>query len=103
VQVRRWNAAIDGLLTEAALRAKLEALGYAVARYVYAPGTRFPDHVHDVDKIDAVVTGQFRIVIGGHTAALGPGDWVEVPRGRRHNATVVGNAPVVSLDAIKLA
>lgn len=101
MQVRRWNAAADGPVTEAALRARLEALGYVVARYVYPPGTRFPDHAHDVDKIDAVVSGTFRLVIGGHTAQLGPGDWVEVPRGRRHNATVIGDEAVVSLDAIK--
>jgi quercetin dioxygenase-like cupin family protein len=103
VQVRRWNAAADGPLTEAALRARLEALGCVVARYVYPPGTRFPDHTHDVDKIDAVVSGRFRLVIGGHTAQLGPGDWVEVPRGRVHAATVIGDEEVVSLDAIKLA
>lgn len=102
MQVRRWNRAVDGPVSETALRARLEALGYAVAHYVYPPGTRFPDHAHDADKIDAVVTGRFRLVIGGHTCELGPGDWVEVPRGRRHNATVVGDETVVSLDAIKL-
>lgn len=102
MQVRRWNAAADGVLTEVALRAKLEAMGYLVARYVYPPGTRFPDHSHDVDKIDAVVSGRFRLVIAGHTTELGPGDWVEVPRGRRHVATVMGDEPVVSLDAIRL-
>ena len=100
MRVHHWNAA-DGPLTEAALRARLEAMGYAVARYVYPPGTRFPDHAHDVDKIDAVVSGRFRLVISGHMAQLGPGDWVEVPRGRRHTAAVVGDEPVVSLDAIR--
>jgi quercetin dioxygenase-like cupin family protein len=101
VRVHHWNPA-DGPLTEAALRAKLEAMGYTVARYVYSPGTRFPDHAHEVDKIDAVVSGRFRLVVSGHMAQLGPGDWVEVPRGRRHTATVIGDEPVVSLDAIKL-
>ncbi len=102
MQVRRWNTAADGPLTEAALRQKLEALGYVVARYEYAAGTRFPDHAHDVDQIDAVVSGRFRLVVAGHTAQLGPGDWVEVPRGRRHTATVMGDEPVVSLDAIRI-
>ena len=101
MRVHRWNAAADGPLTEAALRAKLEGFGYAVARYVYPPGTHFPDHAHDVDKIDAVVSGRFRLVIAGHMAQLGPGDWVEVPRGRRHTAAVVGDEAVVSLDAIR--
>ena len=101
MQVRRWNAAADGPLTETALRQKLEALGYVMARYEHAPGTRVPDHAQDVDTIDAVVSGRFRLVIAGHTVQLGPGDWVEVPRGRRHTATVIGDEPVVSLDAIR--
>jgi quercetin dioxygenase-like cupin family protein len=100
--VRRWNDALDGPFSEAALRRKLENAGYTVARYVYPPGTTFPDHVHDVDKIDAVVTGRFRLVVAGHLAMLGPGDWVEVARGVRHTATVVGDEPVVTLDAVKL-
>jgi quercetin dioxygenase-like cupin family protein len=100
--VHRWNAALDGEFSEAVLRAKLEALGYRVARYTYPPGTVFPDHRHEVDKIDAVVSGRFRLVIGGHLAELGAGDWVDVPRGTVHNAVVMGDDPVVSLDAIKL-
>jgi quercetin dioxygenase-like cupin family protein len=99
---RRWNAAVDGAPTEAALRLKLDALGYRTARYVYEPGTSFPDHTHAVDKIDAVVSGRFRLVVRGHLVVLGPGDWVEVPAGAVHSAAVVGDEAVVSLDAIKL-
>lgn len=101
--VHRWNETVDGPFSEAALRRKLESAGYLVARYVYPPGTAFPDHVHDVDKIDAVIAGRFRLVVAGHLAVLGPGDWVEVARGVRHSATVIGNEPVVSLDAIRRA
>jgi quercetin dioxygenase-like cupin family protein len=99
--VRRWNPSVDGPLTEAALRAKLESMGYHVARCVYDPGTVFPDHTHGVDKIDAVVSGRFRLVVSGHLAVLGPGDWVAVARGSVHSAAVVGDEPVVSLDAVK--
>jgi quercetin dioxygenase-like cupin family protein len=99
--VHRWNETIDGPFSEAALRRKLESAGYLVARYTYSPGTSFPDHVHDVDKIDAVVAGRFRMVVAGHLAILGPGDWVEVARGVRHSATVIGDDPVVSLDAVR--
>jgi quercetin dioxygenase-like cupin family protein len=102
VAVRRWNVAADGEPSEAALRARLTALGYRVARYVYEPGTVFPDHTHASDKIDAVVSGRFRVVVSGHLAVLGPGDWIVVPRGAVHSAAVMGEEPVVSLDAIKL-
>ena len=96
-----WNPA-DGPLNEAGLRAKLEALGYRVARYRYEPGTIFPDHKHEVDKIDAVLSGRFRMVVRGHMKVLGPGQWIEIPRGTVHNAAVIGDEPVVSLDAVKL-
>ncbi len=97
-----WNTALDGLFSERALRLKLESLGYRVARYVYPPGAVFPDHRHDVDKVDAVVSGRFRLVINGHVVVLRAGEWVEIPRGSMHSAAVVGDEPVVSLDAMKM-
>ena len=99
--VRRWNETVDGPFSEAALRSKLESAGYLVARHTYAPGTDVPDRVHDVDRIDAVVSGRVRMVVAGHLAVLGPGDWVEVARGVRHSARVIGNEPVVGLDALR--
>lgn len=86
---------------ESDLRARLERRGYRVSRYVYPPGTTFPDHTHPVDKIDAVVSGTFRIVLEGREVTLGPGDFVEVPRGAVHSAQVIGSDPVVSLDAVR--
>jgi len=100
--VRHWNTAVDGELSEAALRKRIEALGYTVMRYVYPPGTSFPEHTHGVDKIDAVVSGQFRLNVAGHRVILGAGDWIAVPRGVRHTADVVGSEAVVSLDAVKM-
>jgi quercetin dioxygenase-like cupin family protein len=100
VVVERWNPE-DGEPSEDVLRARLERDGYRVARYVYPPGTTFPDHTHGVDKIDAVVRGRFRIVLEGAAVVLGPGDAVHVPRGAVHAAEVVGDDPVVSLDAVR--
>lgn len=101
MSVQRWNTDTDGPVTEAVLRERLEARGYRVSRYVYPPGTYFPPHTHEVDKIDAVVSGCFRLVLGGEQVDLGPGDAVEVPRGARHSAEVIGDEPVVSLDAVR--
>ena len=101
VDPERWDEGRDGPVSEAVLRSRLEQRGYAVSRYTYAPGTTFPEHTHGVDKIDAVVTGTFRIVLEGQEVLLGPGDAVAVPRGAVHSAEVVGNESVVSLDAVK--
>jgi mannose-6-phosphate isomerase-like protein (cupin superfamily) len=99
--IERWDHSRDGPPTEAALRHKLEALGYRVSRYVYPPGTVFPDHAHGRDKIDAVVSGRFRMIVEGHAVVLEAGDCLPVPRGTVHSAEVVGEQPVVSLDATR--
>jgi quercetin dioxygenase-like cupin family protein len=99
--VEHWDSGRDGPLSEAAMRRKLEARGYRVSRYVYPPGTVFPDHTHAMDKIDAVLSGRFRMVLEGVEAILGPGDSLAVPRNAAHSAAVVGDEPVVSLDAVR--
>lgn len=101
MKVERWDPERDGPLSEAALRGKLEQRGHRVSRYVYPPGTRFPDHRHDVDKMDAVLSGRFRMGIGEREVILEAGDCLEVPRGTVHSAEVVGHEPVISLDGTK--
>jgi len=99
-EVVRWPDSADEPV-ENALRAHLASLGYAVHRYVYPSGTHFDWHTHDVDKIDAVLAGRFEIAFEGGRVELGPGDYVVVPAGARHAATVVGDDAVVSLDAVR--
>jgi quercetin dioxygenase-like cupin family protein len=101
MKVDHWRPE-DGPLTEQALKTRLQRLGYSVTRYVYPPGTCFPDHTHEVEKIDAVISGQFRIAMGNDSVILRAGDFVRVPRGAVHSAEVVGDEPVVSLDAVKM-
>jgi quercetin dioxygenase-like cupin family protein len=84
-----------------ALRRKLEERGYSVACYTYSPGTFFPPHTHPAEKIDAVLSGRFRISMGGNSVVLESGDLVHVPKGTEHSAEVLGDEPVVSLDAVK--
>ncbi len=67
--------------------------------FTYPPGTSFPPHTHDVDKMATVLSGCFRIAIGGDSVILEKGDGVLVPSGTIHSAEVVGTEPVVSVDA----
>lgn len=99
MQIERWNPHQDGPFSEAALSAKLRAMGYAVHRYRYPPGTCFPVHTHDMDKIDAVLAGRFRLILAAQAFDLGPGEWIAVPRHVPHSAEVLGNEAVLSLDA----
>ena len=101
MNVDHWNEQVDGPLTESALRRKLERSGYHVSRYVYPPGTYFPEHAHDIDKMDAVVSGRFRMVVEGREVILEAGDILAVSRGTVHSAEVLGDEAVVSLDATR--
>ena len=100
--VRRWDQDIDGPVTEESLRKKLEDRGYSVSCYTYSPGTYFRDHKHGESKVDAVLSGTFRMGMNGQFVDLGPGDWIEVPAGAIHSAEVIGSESVVSLDAIRI-
>lgn len=101
MSVERWDEERDGPFSEQALQRKLEERGYDVSRYVYPPGTRFSDHTHPMEKIDAVVSGRFRLVLEGEEAVLEAGDCIVVPEGAVHSAEVVGDQPVVSFDATR--
>ena len=100
-EIEHWNVAADGALTEEAMRHKLERRGHSVTRYVYLPGTCFPDHAHGVDKIDGVLSGRFRMSLDGQSTVLTAGDCLAVPRRAVHRAEAVGDVPVVSPDAVR--
>ena len=101
MKIYRWNPDTDGPLSEAALINRLEALGYKCTRYIYPAGTYFPDHDHVVDKIDAIVQGNFKITMHGESVILTRGSYVEVPKHTIHSAEVIGNEVVISIDAIR--
>jgi quercetin dioxygenase-like cupin family protein len=101
LQLERWDEATQP--TAAHFRTKLEQMGYQISQYTYPPGTVFPPHTHEVDKVDVVLSGRFRMTMYGETVTLEAGDSLAVPKGALHSAEVVGEEPVVSLDAVRIA
>ena len=101
MDVENWDEERDGPYSEDALRQKLEQRGYRVTRYTYPPGTVFPDHTHPAEKVDAVVSGRVRMTTADGEVILEAGDALRVPAGAIHSAEVVGDEPVVSLDAVR--
>ena len=101
MQVEHWDDKRWGPLSEANIRRALESQGYTVHCYTYSPGTCFPDHRHELDKKDSVLSGRFLMRMGGQEVVLEAGDMLAVPAGAVHSAEVVGDEPVVSLDATR--
>lgn len=101
MEIEKWSKAW-GKLTESNMRERLSKDGFGVVRYTYQPGTVFDDHSHPVDKIDSVMSGRFRMKALGREFTLEAGDMLLVAAGTIHSAEVVGDEPVVSLDATRL-
>ena len=100
MRIDRWDARRDGPVTEAALRHKVETIGYQVSRFAWPAGTVVPSQTQDRERVDAVVTGIVKITLDGESAILTPGDMVYVPRGAVRRVEVVGSATAHCLDAI---
>ncbi len=100
--IDHWNEDVEGPFSEEALRRKLERRGFRVERCVYAPGTVFPEHAHEIDRLSGVVSGRLRLKLEGRAYVLEAGDCLAVPRAVVHGAEVVGDGSVVCLDAEKL-
>jgi mannose-6-phosphate isomerase-like protein (cupin superfamily) len=81
------------------LREKLEVDGYQVALQLLAPGTVFAAHCPCEARVEAVFSGRLQVMIAGRMHLLGPGDWVDIPAGVPVMAEVVGDEPVLCLDA----
>ena len=100
MDVESWNSDW-GKLSESNMRKRLEDEGFRVVTYTYSPGTYFSEHSHTVDKKDTVLSGKFKMTALGKKFILGPGDMLLVPAGTIHTAEVIGDDPVISLDATK--
>ena len=100
MRIERWNPRRDGPVTEAALRHKVESIGYQVSRFAWPAGTVVPPQTQDKERVDAVVTGIVRITLDGESAILTAGDIVYVPRGAVRRVEVVGSHPAHCLDAV---
>ncbi|GFR97291.1 nicotinic acetylcholine receptor subunit alpha 8 [Elysia marginata] len=101
INLIKWDENTDGKLCDANMAKKLQIMGYHSIKYTFPPGTDFPDHAHNVTKMDAITSGQFFISMHGQNRVLQPGDIVEVPRQVVHNAHVIGSDSVTFFDSTK--
>ncbi|RUS90679.1 hypothetical protein EGW08_001579 [Elysia chlorotica] len=101
INLIKWDTTIDGKLSDASMEEKLQRMGYHSIKYTFSPGTDFPDHTHNVTKMDAITTGKFFFSMHGQNLVMEPGDIVEVPKQVVHNAHVVGSESVTFFDSTK--
>ena len=100
MRIDHWDPRRDGPVTEAALRQKVAARGYAVSTFAWPAGTVVPAQTQDNERVDAVVTGVVKITLDGESAILTAGDILYVPRGAVRRVEVVGAGTAQCIDAV---
>src|SRR5215831_11424163 len=99
MRIDRWDRRREGPVTEAALRQKIEAIGYEVSSLAWPAGTVVPPQMQERERVGAVVSGIVKLTLDGESAILTAGDIVYVPRGAVRKIEVVGSATAHCLDA----
>lgn len=81
------------------LRKKVvDAERMTATRYSFAPGGRFPKHVHPEEQLTYLLTGSVIFTVDGDHHAMRPGDLIVIPPGVPHDATAgPDGAEVLSL------
>jgi quercetin dioxygenase-like cupin family protein len=100
IRIDRWDPRRDGALTEAALRRKLESLGYQVSMCAWEAGAIVAAQSQPRERVDAVIAGVLKITVDGESAILTAGDIAYVPRGAVRRLEVMGTVPAACLTAV---
>jgi mannose-6-phosphate isomerase-like protein (cupin superfamily) len=100
MQIQRWDVRRDGPLNEAALRQKLDALGYEATPRLYPVDAVAAARGEGSERVEAVISGLIKVTIDGESAILTAGDVVFVPGGAVRRVEVVGTSPASGLHAV---
>lgn len=71
-----------------------------VIRYVYEPGSRFPNHSHVAEQVTVVLTGEIVFTIGGADVTVGAGQTIVIPSDVPHSARVAGTLTVETVNVL---
>ena len=84
-----------------AIKHTLREEGYNIYVYSYPGGMCFPRHSHNHDTIHVVLSGTVKIIIDGAEFILKTGERFPISAGIVHYAEVLGETPLVCIDATK--
>jgi unsaturated pyranuronate lyase len=71
-----------------------------MVRYVYQPGSVFPEHHHPEEQVTVVISGQIEFTVAGETAVLTGGQAAVIPANVAHGARVIGDDPVETFNSM---
>lgn len=101
MKIERWDARLDGPLSEDALHRKIRSLGFDVTARTYPAGLAAAMAADRREGLVAVVRGLVRLSIDGEAILLTAGDVAFVEPGRERRVEGVGPSTAVCLEAAR--
>jgi len=101
IRMERWDVKSEGSFSQEGVIRKLSIWGYKAKKHLYPASTHLPDESVDYDRVDAVLSGHFKVTLEGEEMVLRAGDCLFIPRGTPRSAEVIGNQPVMCLEGYK--
>lgn len=81
------------------LKRQLREEGYNIYVHSHPAGMVFPEHKHTHLTVHIILSGQMAVIMDGEEYLLKSGDRLEIPADVLHSAEVIGESPVVCIDA----
>lgn len=94
----RWDTIPTEEVYPGITRQVVQGTQQTLVRYVYQPGSVFPEHHHPQEQITAILSGWIEFDVAGQRQIFGPGEVALIPGGIPHGARVVGDAVVETLN-----
>ncbi|MAT39705.1 MAG: hypothetical protein CL946_08895 [Ectothiorhodospiraceae bacterium] len=85
----------------AQIKNELKEQGYTIYVYSYPPAMYFPEHKHEYPKLHVVLSGSLKITLPDREVILNEGERIEIDADIPHTAEVLGETPLICVDAAK--
>lgn len=98
VQSANWSGVAAEEVYPGIARQIIQGERQTLVRYIYQPGSVFPQHQHPQEQITVVLSGRIEFDVVGTLYRLGPGDIAVIPGDTPHGARVLGDEVVETLN-----
>jgi quercetin dioxygenase-like cupin family protein len=100
VTVASWDDLEEETVLPGIVRQIVHGERQTMVRYVYDPGSVFPEHAHPEEQVTVVISGTIAFDIAGRRIVLGAGDVAVIPSNVPHGAEVIGMELVETFNAL---
>lgn len=98
--IHAWRDVPPEIAFDGITRQTIHADRQTLVRYVYAPGSDFPEHAHAEEQVTVVLSGRIVFHVGGNRIELGPGEVAIIPPHVPHGARVEGGETVETINTL---